>query len=132
VLLGSAATWNVLLPLAAVSLIRERRTKRGFLFTATIAVALCQVLFASDTQRVVAAAYPFVLAVCSFELDRLPERRRRFVGAALVVGQLPWLLVYGRIVPDLPGIRAAEIAIFVFSLGVAAVTWGRTQMSYEF
>jgi hypothetical protein len=127
VLLGSAATWNVLLPLAAVSLIRERRTKRGFLFMATIAVALSQVLFASDTQRLVAAAYPFVLAVCAFELDRLPERRQRFVGAALVVGQLPWLLVYGHIVPDLPGIRVVEIAIFVFSLGVAAVAWERTR-----
>jgi hypothetical protein len=85
------------------------------------------VLFASDTQRLVAAAYPFVLAVCAFELDRLPERRRRLVGAALIVGQLPWLMVYGRIVPELPGIRAAEIAIFVFSLAIAAVTWGRTR-----
>jgi hypothetical protein len=126
-LLASASTWNVLLPLAAVSLIRERRSKRGFVFMATIAVALSQVLFASDTQRLVAAAYPFLLAVCAFELDRLPERRRRFAGAALVVGQLPWLLVYGRIVPDLPGIRAAEVAIFVFSLAVAAAAWGRTR-----
>jgi hypothetical protein len=108
-----------------MAVIRERWTARGWLFAASIGVAFSQTLFASDTQRVVAAAYPFVLALCAFELDRLPEDRRRVVGGALVAAQLPWLMVYGRIMPDLPGIRLVEIVIFVVSVIAAAVTWSQ-------
>ena len=122
-LLATASTFNVLVPLAAVAVIRERWTARGWLFAASIVVAFSQTLFASDTQRVVAAAYPFVLALCAFELDRLPEERRWIAGAALVAAQLPWLLVYGRIALDLPGIRLVEIVIFVASVVAAALTW---------
>jgi hypothetical protein len=122
-LLATASTFNVLLPLAAMAVIRERRSARGWLFAASIAVAFSQTLFASDTQRVTAAAYPFVLVLCGFELDRLAEDRRWFVGALLVAAQCPWLLVYGRLVPDLPGIRFVEIVIFVASVSAAAVTW---------
>lgn len=124
-LLATASTFNVLLPLAAMAVIRERWTARGWLFAASIVVAFSQTVFASDTQRVVAAAYPFVLALCAFELDRLPEDRRWIVGVALVAAQFPWLLVYGRIAPDLPGIRLVEIVIFVAAVVAAAVTWAR-------
>ena len=122
-LLATASTFNVLLPLAAMAVIRERRSARGWLFAASIAVAFSQTLFASDTQRVTAAAYPFVLILCGFELDRIAEDRRRLAGALLVAAQFPWLLVYGRLVPDLPGIRFVEILIFVASMIAAAVTW---------
>jgi hypothetical protein len=124
-LLATSATWNVLLPLAVIWVVRERARSQTLVLLTTVGVALAQVLFASDTQRVVAAGYPFVLAMCAFELDRLPERWRRIVGATLLVGQLPWLLVYGRTIPEMPGIRSIEILIFIGSGFAALVTWRR-------
>jgi hypothetical protein len=125
VLLASSSTFNLLLPLAAAAVVRERWSARTWVLAAAVGVGCAQILFASDTQRVVAAAYPFVLALCAFEIDRMSERGKMIAGAVLLVGQLPWLIVYGRILPDLPGIRVVEILIFLSTAALIAVLWRR-------
>jgi hypothetical protein len=122
VLLGSAATFNAVLPFAAAALVRERATPRGIALWTTIGVAAAQMGFASDSQRVVAAGAPFVLAACALELDRQPDDRRWKIGAALVACQLPWLLEYGRLV-HIPAIRSIEIVLFLITAVVVFRTW---------
>jgi hypothetical protein len=93
-------------------------------------VAMVQLLVATDNERVVAAAYPFVLAWCALQLDTIDERRRRWAGLAILLAQIPWLLVMGRVwpvplpedqLPHFPPIRYVEIAIVLGSAAAAAV-----------
>ena len=94
-LLTTAGTWNLLLPLVAVSMAARRWTGRELAFAGALAVTMIQLVFATDNERVVAAGYPFVLAWCALQLDTMDEQRRRWAGAAIVLAQLPWLLEIG-------------------------------------
>lgn len=129
-LLTTAGTWNLLLPLVAVGMASRRWTGREMAFAGALAVTMIQLLFATDNERVVAAGYPFVLAWCALQLDTMDEQRRRWVGAAIVLAQLPWLLEMGRVWPmplpedqrpHLPPIRYVEIAIALASAAAAAI-----------
>jgi hypothetical protein len=129
-LLASAGTWNVLLPVVAFAMASQRWSGRELAFTGALAVAMLQLLFASDNERVVAAGYPFVLAWCAGPLDAMDERRRRWAGLLIVLAQLPWLLEMGRVwpapppddqLPHMPPIRYVEIAIALASVGTAGV-----------
>lgn len=119
-LLATAATWNVLAPIAAFALARRLREPRAWAVIVPIVIASAQVLVAIDTQRLVAAAYPFVLLACGWELDRVVSSRRAAAGAALAVGQLPWLVTYARVWP-LP-LRGVEIVLAI--LMIAAMLAG--------
>jgi hypothetical protein len=96
-MLATAGTWNVLAPVAAYSLARRRRDAAAWAVAAAVAIATAQVAVAIDTQRLVAAALPFVLLACAWELDR--ARRPLAIAAAVALAQLPWLLAYARIWP---------------------------------
>jgi len=117
-LLASGTSWNVLLPFAAVWLVDEWRNPRAHALLVAIVVAEAQILFASDTQRLTAAAYPFVIACCASQLQRFAPRQRAVAGAALLVAQLPWLLENGRVV-HLAWLRGVEIAIVIVSASLA-------------
>jgi hypothetical protein len=115
-----------MLPLAAIWIADDIRNPRAQALACGIAVAEAQILFASDTQRVVAAAYPFVIACCGFALSRLDPPRRTRVGAVLVAAQLPWLLENGRIV-HLRWLRGVEIAIVLVSAWLVMERLRRTR-----
>ena len=117
-LLASASTWNVMLPLAAAWLVDQRRHPRAQAFLCAILVAEAQILFASDTQRLVAAAYPFVIACCAFQMERYDRRSRMLTAAALVAAQVPWLLENGQVV-HFVWLRGVEIAIALVTAGLA-------------
>jgi hypothetical protein len=121
-LLGSASTFNVVLPFAVVGLVRERATPRGIALWTTIGVTLAQLFFASDNERVVAAGAPFVLAACALELNRQPSARRWKIALVLVASQLLWLVDYGRLA-RVPALRAIEIVLFVVAAILAFRTW---------
>ena len=96
-LLATAATWNLLTPLAAFALVRRIRQPRAWPVALAILVASAQILVAIDTQRLVAAAYPFVLLACAWEVDRLtPPGGGSLLGLLLATAQVPWLLTYAR------------------------------------
>jgi hypothetical protein len=127
-LLTTAGTWNVLLPVIAVAAVSRKWTGREIALSAAIVVTMVQLLFASDNERVVAAGYPFVLAWTAMALDALNERDRRWVGAVIILGQIPWLLEMGRVwptpVPDgeyphFPMIRFVEVGIVLLSAAAA-------------
>jgi hypothetical protein len=113
-LLATGATWNVLLPFATLTVVRLRCQAATHALAIPVALATTQILIASDTPRPVAAAYPFVLALCATELDRWPRRARVGISICLALAQLPWLLTYAWVV-RLP-LRGVEIAIVLISL----------------
>jgi hypothetical protein len=128
-LLTTAGTWNLLVPLVAVAMASRRWGGREVALTGALAVAMVQLAFATDNERVVAAGYPFVLAWSAMQLDALDERDRRWAGAAIVLAQIPWLLQMGRVwpvplpedeLPHFPPIRYVEIAIAAASVMAAA------------
>jgi len=133
-LLTTAGTWNLLLPVAAAGMASRRRGGRELALIGALAVTMIQLLFATDNERVVAAGYPFVLAWCALQLDTMEPRTRRWVAAAMIAGQIPWLLEMGRVwppplpddrLPSFPLIRYAEIAIALGSTATAAVVFAR-------
>ena len=133
-LLTTAGTWNLLVPFVAAGMASRRWGGRELAITGALGVAMIQLVFATDNERVVAAGYPFVLAWCALQLDALDEPRRRWAGAAIVLAQIPWLLQMGRVwpvplpedqLPHFPPIRFVEIAIALAA--VAAVAAGLTR-----
>jgi hypothetical protein len=116
-LLATASTWTVLLPIAAVALARRIREPRAWAAGAAIAIATAQILVAIDTQRLVAAALPFVLLACAWELDGLVPARRVAVTGVLTLAQLPWLLAYARI--RTPPLRMIEVALLLAAVAAA-------------
>jgi hypothetical protein len=118
-LLATAATWNVLLPLAAFAVTRRIREPRAWAAAVAVSIASAQVLVAIDTQRLVAAALPFVLLACAWELDALAPAFRVPAIVALAAAQLPWLLVYARIWS--PPLRALEIVIALAAAAAAVI-----------
>jgi hypothetical protein len=108
-MLATGSTWNVLAPLAALAIGRRARDPVAWALAVSIAVATAQILVAIDVQRIVTAAYPFVLLACTWELDRLPPRARRLAAATLIVAQVPWLLKFARTIPLV--LRGPEIAL---------------------
>jgi hypothetical protein len=127
-LLTTAGTWNLLVPLTAVAMASRRWGGRELAFTGAIAVTMLQLAFATDNERVVAAGYPFVLAWSAMQLDAVDQRDRRWAAVALVLAQVPWLLEMGRVwpvplpddqLPHMPPIRYLEIAIVVASVAAA-------------
>jgi hypothetical protein len=134
VLLTTAGTWNLLLPVVAVGMASRRWTGREWALTGALAVTMIQLVFATDNERVVAAGYPFVLAWCALQLDAIDDPQRRWAGAAIVLAQIPWLLAMGRVwptplpedqLPHLPPIRYVEIAIALASAAGAAIVFAR-------
>jgi hypothetical protein len=135
-LLTTAGTWNLLLPVVAIGMASRRWTGREVALSGALAVVMIQLLFATDNERIVAAGYPFVLAWSALQLDALDERARRWAGAALVLAQLPWLLAMGRVwptplpedqLPHFPPIRYVEIAIALAAGAAAAAAFVRRQ-----
>jgi hypothetical protein len=133
-LLTTAGTWNLLLPLMAVGMASRRWGGRELALSGALAVTMIQLLFATDNERVVAAGYPFVLAWSVFALDAINERERRWAGAAIGLAQLPWLLEMGRVwpaplpeghLPQMPPIRFVEIAIVAAAVIAAGVALSR-------
>jgi hypothetical protein len=133
-LLSTAGTWNLMLPVVAAGMASRRWSGRELALTGALAVTMIQLLFATANERVVAAGYPFVLAWCALQLDTMEPRARRWVAAAMIAGQLPWLLEMGRVWPpplpddrwpSFPPIRYAEIAIALGSAAAAAVAFAR-------
>jgi hypothetical protein len=116
-MLAVGSTWNVLGPLAAFAIARRIRLPNAWALAAAIALATGQVAVAIDTQRIVAAAYPFVLLACAWDLDRLGRRHQYLAGAAIVAAQLPWLLFYARVLPM--SLRPADIALSVAAVAAA-------------
>lgn len=119
-LLATAGTWGVLTPLAALAIARLRRTVMAPALAVPIALSTAQILVATESVRPVAAAYPFVLMACAFELERLEGRWKTVLAFALVLGQIPWLLTYATIV--LP-VRSAEIVLVLGAAALALVGW---------
>jgi hypothetical protein len=133
-LLTTAGTWNLLVPVVAIGMASRRWTGREVAFTGALAVTMLQIVFATDNERVVAAGYPFVLAWCALTLDELETRRRRWVAAILVLAQLPWLLQMGRVwptplpddqLPSFPPIRYVEMAIVLTAAAAGLYAWLR-------
>jgi hypothetical protein len=133
-LLTTAGTWNLMLPLMAVAMASRRWSGRELALAGALVVTMIQLLFATDNERVVAAGYPFVLAWCALQLDTIDEPRRRWAGAAIVLAQVPWLLAMGRVwpaplpedqLPHMPPIRYVEIAIVIASAAAAAIAFVR-------
>jgi len=133
-LLTTAGTFNLLVPLVAVGMASRRWSGRETALALALAVAVIQLLFATDNERVAAAAYPFVLAWSALQLDALDERDRRWAGAAVALAQIPWLLRMGRVwpapppddqLPHMPPLRYVEIAIAAASVVAAAAAWPR-------
>ena len=129
-LLTTAGTFNLLVPLVAIGMASRRWRGRELAFAGALAVTMIQLLFATDNERVVSAGYPFVLAWAALALDGLDDRQRRWVGVAVVAAQLPWLLEMGRVwptplpedqLPHMPPIRYVEMAIAAASVLAAAV-----------
>lgn len=118
-LLATASTWNVLMPVVVWSLVREKRPGVAVALAAAVAAATAQILVAADTQRIVAAGWPFVMVAVVRELDRLRPWRRWVATGLLALLQVPWLLEYGRIV-DLR-LRPVEIAIALATAPVAVI-----------
>lgn len=133
-LLTTAGTWNLLLPLVALGMASRRWTGRELALTGALAVTMIQLVFATDNERVVAAGYPFVLAWVALQLDTMDERSRRWIGAAIVLAQVPWLLAMGRVwpvplpedqLPHFPPIRYVEMSIVLASATAAVVALAR-------
>lgn len=133
-LLTTAGTWNLLLPLVAIGMASRRWTGRELALTGALAVTMVQLVFATDNERVVAAGYPFVLAWCALQLDAMDDRTRVWTGIAIVLAQIPWLLEMGRVwptplpedqLPHFPPIRYAEVAIAVVSAAAAVLVFAR-------
>ncbi len=133
-LLTTAGTWNLMLPLVAAGMLSRRWGGRELALTGALAVTMVQLLFATDNERVVAAGYPFVLAWSALQLDAMDERARRWAAVAIVLGQIPWLLEMGRVwptplpedqLPHVPPIRYAEMAIVVASVAAALTAFAR-------
>ena len=122
-LLATGATWNVLTPILALSLARLRCRGAAFAIAATIALAMLQPLVATETERPVAAAAPFVLIACAMEFERWPRALRLAAGSALLLAQIPWLLSFGYV--DRLPLRSVEIAIVIVSLTAIPWGWGR-------
>jgi hypothetical protein len=129
-LLATAGTYNVLVPLVMIAMASRRWRGREVALAAALAVTLIQLFFATDNERIAAAGYPFVLAWAALALDTLDARRRRWVGGLVVAAQLPWLLELGRVwppplpahqLPHVPPIRYVEIAIVAAGAIAAAV-----------
>ena len=135
-LLATAGTWNLILPVVAAGMASRRWGGREVALTGALAVTMVQLLFSTDNERVVAAGYPFVLAWCALQLATMEPRARRWVGVAMVAGQIPWLLEMGRVwppplpegqLPHFPPIRYVEIAIVLISAATAIVFARRAQ-----
>ena len=122
-LLATTATWTVLTPLAAFALATRVRDPRAWAAGGAVAIATAQILVAIDTQRLVAAALPFVLLPCAWELDRLAPRTRAAIAAVLALTQLPWLLSYARVWE--PPLRGIEILLAI-TAAIAVVLGLRT------
>ena len=128
-LLATAGTWNLLVPFAAAAIASRLPRGRELALTTALAVAMMQLVFASDNERLVAAGYPFVLALCATQLDTFEPRTRTMIGIVLVLAQIPWLLQMGRVwpvpqddtLPHFPPIRFVEIGIFLVT--IVAGTW---------
>lgn len=123
-LLATGATWGALTPLVALSLARMRRSAVALALAVPIVLSTAQILVATESVRPVAAAYPFVLLLCAFEIDRWSERWRAALGGVLVIAQLPWLLAYSAVVPGLL-VRPFEIALVLMAGALAAWGWRR-------
>jgi hypothetical protein len=133
-LLATAGTFNVLVPLVVIGMVSRRWGGRELALSGAIAVTMVQLVFATDNERVAAAGYPFVLAWGAMQLDALDERERRWAGAAVAIAQIPWLLELGRVwpapppgdsFPHMPPMRYVEIAIAAASVLAAAVALRR-------
>jgi hypothetical protein len=116
-LLATAATWTVLTPLATFAIVKRRREPRAWAVGIAIVLATAQILVAIDTQRLVAAALPFVLLACAWELDRLTPAVRVGAAGLLALAQTPWLLAYARLWT--PSLRIVEVVLLVATLGAA-------------
>lgn len=116
-LLATAATWTVLTPLATFAIVRHLREPRAWAVGIAIAIATGQILVAIDTQRLVAAALPFVLLACAWELDRLTPAVRAGAAGVLALAQTPWLLAYARLWS--PPLRLAEAVLLAAALVTA-------------
>jgi hypothetical protein len=127
-LLATAATWTFWTPLAALGLARRVREPRAWALGAALLIATAQVLVAIDTQRLVAAALPFVLVVCAWELDRMTPAVRAAAAGILALGQLPWLLAYARIWT--PPLRGVEILLLLAAAAVAVIGLRAPQRSF--
>ncbi|HET7695465.1 MAG TPA: hypothetical protein VFK57_07140 [Vicinamibacterales bacterium] len=124
-LLATTGTWTVLTPLAAFALARHAGEPRAWTVGLCVTIATAQILVAIDTQRLVAAALPFILLACAWELDRLDPTPRAAVAGALAAAQIPWLLSYARIwTPPLRGIE-----IVLLAAAAAAAILARRQRS---
>jgi hypothetical protein len=117
-LLATASTWTVLTPLAVFAIARRRRDPRAWAVAVPLAIATAQILVAIDTQRLVAAALPFVLLACAWDIDRLEPQFRVVAGAALAIAQIPWLLACARVWT--PALRGIEIAL-VLAAAIAVI-----------
>ena len=70
----------MLAPLAAFALARRIREARAWAVMIPVMIATAQILEAIDTQRLVAAAYPFILVASAWELDPLAPPKRAIAG----------------------------------------------------
>ena len=116
-LLATTGTWTVLTPVAAFALATRLREPRTWAVGVALTIATAQILVAIDTQRLVAAALPFVLLACGWELDRLAPFRRIAGIGLLALAQLPWLLAYARVWS--PPLRGIEVALALAAVGAA-------------
>lgn len=133
-LLTTAGTWNVMVAIMAAGFAARRWTSRDVVFAATLVVTMLQLLFASDNERVVAAGYPFVLALSASQLDGLAAASRRWAAAGLALFQIPWLVAFGRVwpvppagdgLPHFPPLRYVEIAIVLVSVLAAIAVFAQ-------
>lgn len=133
-LLATSGTWNLLLPLVACRLVRVPMRREELALALGIAASYGQMVFAGDNARIVAVAYPFVLALAAFELEALPAVTRSWVAAMAVLGQIPWLLTFGRVwpapppggeLPHFPAIRFVEVAVMAGSVSAATIVLSR-------
>ena len=121
-LLATAATWTVLTPFVTFAIVRRMGEPRAWAAGIAIAIATAQILVAIDTQRLVAAALPFVLLACGWELDRLTPLFRVGAAGLLALAQIPWLLAYARLWS--PSLRIAEVVLLAAALAAAAYARG--------
>ncbi len=124
-LLATAATWNVLTPVLAVSLARVRFRREALGIAVAVALSMIQPLLATETMRPVAAAAPFVFMACAREFERWPLKLRLAAGSVMVAAQVPWFLKYGNVAD--PPLRAIEIALVIVSLIAIPLAWGRAE-----
>jgi hypothetical protein len=74
ILSGTIDAWNILLPLAILQLIHRPRVWRSPAFVSVLVVVYAQLIIAANTQRLVAYAFPVMIAAAAFEIEYLAGR----------------------------------------------------------